>query len=132
MQWGVKKNRSPQLAEYDGQTEILFDRQVLGFMLEELSRAPSVEEGGKYIGYMLVPGDPRLASLQVDQTARAIAIVDFLPSGPNATRTAVELMPDGPYQEGLFRSIEETDHLVEHVGSWHSHHCNGLRTLSSG
>jgi len=132
MQWGLKRNRPREFAEYDGQVEILFDRQVLGFMLEELSKAPSVEEGGKYIGYRLVPGDPRLASLQLDPMAGAIAITDFLPSGPHATRTAVELMPDGPYQEALFRSIEELDHLIEHVGSWHSHHCNGLRTLSSG
>src|SRR5206468_1732528 len=47
-------------------------------------------------------------------------------------RTEVELQPDGEYQERLFRQVEQVDHEIEHVGTWHSHHCNGLETLSSG
>jgi hypothetical protein len=90
-----------------------------------------VEEGGKYVGYILKNGDPLLESIG-SRAKRAIAIVDFLPSGPNAVRTAVELMPDGPYQEVLFRELEKRDAEIEHVGTWHSHHCNGLRTLSDG
>ncbi len=36
------------------------------------------------------------------------------------------------YQEALFRRIEARDPSIEHVGTWHSHHCNGLETLSGG
>jgi hypothetical protein len=32
----------------------------------------------------------------------------------------------------LFRHAEQRDQSVEHVGTWHSHHCNGLRQLSQG
>ena len=117
--------------KYDGDLEILFDRQVFKYMVQELSRDPSVEEGGKYIGYNLAAGDPFLNRLGLG-CVRAVLIVDFLPSGPNALRTSVELMPDGRYQEGLFRRVERLDPRIEHVGSWHSHHCNGLETLSSG
>jgi len=42
----------------------------------------------------------------------------------------VEFMPDGEYQETMFRRIEQDDPHIEHLGSWHSHHCNGLQTLS--
>ena len=39
-------------------------------------------------------------------------------------------MPDGEYQEAIFRKSERLDQEIEHVGTWHSHHCNGLQTLS--
>lgn len=132
MQWGLRRNRAEGATEYRGQVEILLGRDVVGFMVEELLKDPSVEEGGKYVGYFIRPGDPLLATFQIHPRASALAIVDFLPSGPKATRTAVELLPDGPYQEGLFRTIEQRDGRIEHLGTWHSHHCNGLRTLSPG
>jgi hypothetical protein len=125
------KKRPPDSAQPAPDLDVLFDRRIFDYMLQELSKNLSVEEGGKYVGYLLKPGDPlweRIGS----RAAQAIVIVDFLPSGPNAVRTAVELMPDGPYQEALFREIEQRDSAIEHVGTWHSHHCNGLRTLSDG
>jgi hypothetical protein len=68
----------------------------------------------------------------LDDERAAFVVTDFLPSGPNAVRTAVELQPDGEYQERLFRQLERFDPAVEHLGTWHSHHCNGLQTLSRG
>lgn len=41
-------------------------------------------------------------------------------------------MQDGNYQEKLFRAIEENHPEVEHLGNWHTHHVNGLQTLSGG
>jgi hypothetical protein len=41
-------------------------------------------------------------------------------------------MPDGAFQEDLFRRAESRDQDIEHIGTWHSHHCNGLATLSGG
>ncbi len=126
---GLKKRSSGR--GYTGDVQVFFDRHVFDYMLQELLKDESVEEGGKYIGYVLRAGDLPLDRVQT--TARSvIVIVDFLPSGPNAVRTAVELMPDGPYQEALFRQIERLDPAIEHVGTWHSHHCNGLETLSGG
>lgn len=120
---------SPRNGQLAGDVEVLFDRRVFDYMLRELSKDLSVEEGGKYVGYLLQASDALLERIG-SRARRAIVIVDFLPSGPNAVRTAVELMPDGPYQEALFREIERLDPAVEHVGTWHSHHCNGLLRLS--
>jgi hypothetical protein len=52
--------------------------------------------------------------------------------GPQAQRTAVSFFQDGNYQENVFRKIEELHPEVEHLGNWHTHHCNGLATLSGG
>ena len=125
-----RKKRKPSKPEPNIQFGM--DRRVLSYMTSELTKNPHVEEGGKYIGYLLPTSDSRLEQLGFDASVEAIVISDFLPSGPNAKRTSIELQPDGEYQERLFRQIEQIDRDVEHVGTWHSHHCNGLRTLSSG
>jgi len=90
-------------------------------MCRELSKYPDCEDGGKYIGL-----------IERHSTTTRIVIVDFLPGGPNARRTCVEFFPDGEYQEELFRQAERLDSSIEHLGTWHSHHCNGLQTLSTG
>ena len=100
---------------------VLMDRRVPAFVLEELAKYPHCEEGGKYLGFVETEGE-----------STRIVITDFLPGGPNAKRTRVEFMPDGRFQERLFRQAEGLDGRVEHLGSWHSHHCNGLDTFSEG
>jgi hypothetical protein len=110
------------LAEYAGRpVSVLMDRSVPKFILEELAKHPNCEEGGKYLGFV-----------ENDRGSMRIVISDFLPGGPNAKRTRVEFLPDGDFQEGLFRQAERLDSRVEHLGSWHSHHCNGLGTFSEG
>lgn len=111
------------------------DPRVLSYMLDELQKYPDQEEGGKYVGYVgSGPPEegPSGSSAQNESGPLCVSIVDFLPGGPRAVRTAVEFMPDGDYQETLFRLLERENDAVEHVGSWHSHHCNGLPTLSDG
>jgi hypothetical protein len=44
----------------------------------------------------------------------------------------VSFFQDGEYQEGVFREIERHHPEVEHLGNWHTHHVNGLATLSNG
>lgn len=112
--------------------QVGLDRRVLSYITAELVKNLQVEEGGKYVGHLLAGSDSRLHGFGFEPDAPAMVITDFLPSGPNATRTAVELQPDGEYQEKLFRQIEQFDPEIEHIGTWHSHHCNGLQTLSSG
>lgn len=101
---------------------IELDRHLLSFILSELRKHPKTEDGGKYIGYL---GSSNNGVIRVQ-------IPDFLPGGPGAVRTKVEFLPDGEYQEKLFRRAERRDGNIEHLGTWHSHHCNGLPTLSSG
>jgi len=107
--------------------EVVFDRHVSEYIIDELQRYPTSEEGGKYIGYV----DLNPQSRGRDRNYRVV-ITDFLPGGPNAKRTAVEFLPDGEFQERLFRQAESRDRNIEHLGSWHSHHCNGLDRLSGG
>ena len=48
------------------------------------------------------------------------------------SNSQTHIVPDGEHQEYLFRIIEGYDPGIEHIGSWHSHHCNGYPDLSSG
>lgn len=132
MQRTLKRSPLKPMQDLCDKLEVVFDKNVFFYILEELKKYPNAEEGGKYIGYVFEPNDPNLEKLHVNHNARAIVVTDFLPSGPKAKRNAVEFLPDGPFQEALFRQAEQSDPKVEHVGSWHSHHCNGLRTLSDG
>lgn len=100
---------------------VVMDRRVPVFILEELAKHPHCEEGGKYLGFV-----------ENDGGSTRIIITDFLPGGPDAKRTRVEFLPDGNFQEQLFRQAERLDNRVEHLGSWHSHHCNGLDRFSDG
>ncbi|MCH8151401.1 MAG: hypothetical protein IH830_03395 [Planctomycetes bacterium] len=108
------------------------DRNVLGYITADVAKSPDAEEGGKFVGYLLGSHNTELQAIGLNPETPALVVTDYLPSGPNAVRSAVELLPDGEYQERLFRQIEGLDSDIEHLGSWHSHHCNGLRTLSDG
>jgi hypothetical protein len=122
-----RQDRFAMLDHSSSHCEVAFDRQVFEYITYELQRYPTSEEGGKYIGYV----DLNPQSSGRDRNYRVI-ITDFLPGGPNAKRTAVEFLPDGEFQERLFRQAESRDRNIEHLGSWHSHHCNGLDRLSGG
>src|SRR5690349_16952098 len=114
------------------QAHIIFHAGIFAHMLSAIAKHPGEEEGGKYIGYFFDPGRLSIEGLKARRDCHAILVTDFLPSGPNAVRTAVEFLPDGEYQEALFRKLEAQDPDIEHLGTWHTHHCNGLKTLSQG
>ncbi len=124
--------RHKQLEASNLPLQVAFDRRVLDYIVAELKKSPTVEEGGKYVGYLLQEGSSQLSTLGLELNLPALVVTDFLPSGPNAVRTDVELRPDGEYQDRLFRRLEQIDPEIEHLGTWHSHHCNGLQTLSDG
>ena len=128
----MKLHKSKQTREGHLPVQVAFDERVLAYITAELMKWPNVEDGGKYVGYLLPVDAPQLRALDLDRAQAAFVVTDFLPSGPNAIRTAVELQPDGEYQERLFRQLERLDPEIEHLGTWHSHHCNGLQTLSNG
>jgi hypothetical protein len=125
--WWWRAESRTMVEEMPAHVEIIFDRHVFEYMLHELHRYPTSEEGGKYIGYIDLSQQNRSKNRHY-----RVIIADFLPGGPGARRTAVEFLPDGEFQEGLFRQAESRDGNVEHVGTWHSHHCNGLDRLSDG
>lgn len=132
MRRDLGQQQPKSMRHFRGQVAILADRCVFAYILDEIRKHPDVEEGGKYIGYVFKPGESSPKELKISPSAHAILITDFLPSGPKSVRTAVEFLPDGEHQEALFRRIERRDPAIEHLGTWHSHHCNGLETLSAG
>jgi len=100
---------------------VSFPRRALEAMFDECDKYDRDETGGKVIGTY------RKNGRQYD-----IEVVGFIDAGPNAQRTPTSLFQDGDYQERVFRSLEGKYPDLEHLGSWHSHHGNGLATLSAG
>jgi hypothetical protein len=81
----------------------------------------NIEEGGKFLG-----------KIYEDRNQITIKIYSYIDAGPNVSNSQTHIIPDGEHQERLFRVIESYDPNIEHIGSWHSHHCNGYQDLSNG
>ncbi len=95
---------------------------ALTAIFDECDRFDEDETGGRIIGSYVSDFGGKLT----------IHVTGIITSGPRAQRSPVSLFQDGEYQEGVFRKIEELHPETEHLGSWHTHHVNGLRVLSAG
>lgn len=100
---------------------ITIARGVLDSIFDECDLYDSHETGGRLIGTYSKKGSHYDIQLQ-----------GVLAPGPAAQRSATSFFQDGEYQEALFRKIEAEHPNIEHLGNWHTHHCNGLATLSHG
>lgn len=79
------------------------------------------ETGGRVVGTF----QKRFGKLDIHVTG-------IIEAGPQARRSRVSFFQDGEYQEKIFRQIEDHHRETEHVGTWHTHHVNGLQHLSDG
>ena len=61
-----------------------------------------------------------------------INILSYIDSGPKVSKSKIHIIPDGDYQANVFNLIENFNNSINPIGSWHSHHCNGLGELSRG
>jgi proteasome lid subunit RPN8/RPN11 len=95
--------------------------KALEAIFDECDRFPADETGGRILGTY----NKRRKEYQID-------VLGVIGPGPNAQRSATTFFQDGEYQERVFRDVEKEYPYVEHLGNWHSHHPNGLQTLSSG
>jgi hypothetical protein len=100
---------------------VTISRGVLESIFDECDKYDSHETGGRLIG-----------TYQKKGARYDIQLSGVLGPGPNARRSSTSFFQDGDYQERVFRSIEESHPEVEHLGNWHTHHCNGLDHLSEG
>ena len=100
---------------------ITIARGVLDSIFDECDLYNSHETGGRLIG-----------TYSKKVSHYDIQLQGILAPGPAAQRSATSFFQDGEYQEALFRKIEEEHPNIEHLGNWHTHHCNGLATLSRG
>jgi hypothetical protein len=96
-------------------------QRTLDAIFDECDRFSHDETGGRIIGTYKNSGK-----------GYEIHVSGVIGPGPNARRSPTSFFQDGEYQEAIFRQIEKNLPEIEHLGNWHTHHVNGLRTLSSG
>jgi hypothetical protein len=101
--------------------KIFLPKDALKMMFAECDRFDHEETGGRLLGVM--------SSSSGELRIRVTGLID---AGPAALRTGTYFLQDGVYQESIFRAKEAKYPLIEHVGNWHTHHANGLGTLSKG
>src|SRR5271166_2519922 len=96
-------------------------RDALESIFDECDKYDTDETGGRLLG------------TYSDRDRRTeIEVKAVLEPGPNAERSATHFFQDGELQERLFRAIEASHPEIEHLGNWHTHHVNGVSTLSGG
>ena len=100
---------------------ISIPRPILSGIFDECDRYSDEETGGRLLGFYTW-----------QRTDLHINVKALIGAGPNARRTRTSFFQDGDYQERVFRAIEQTYPKIEHLGNWHTHHVNGLRSLSEG
>jgi integrative and conjugative element protein (TIGR02256 family) len=100
---------------------VIVPRSALAVIFDECDRFDQDETGGRVIG-----------TFQEHRGRLTLNITGIIESGPQAQRSPVSFFQDGEHQEGVFREIERSHPEIEHLGNWHTHHVNGLSTLSNG
>lgn len=103
------------------QVNISICKDVLEAIFDECDTNDIDETGGRIVGYYHQSGNKL-----------NIKACGFIGPGPSAHRSPTSFFQDGAYQEAVFRKIEAEHPEIEHLGNWHTHHVNGLDTLSSG
>src|SRR5713226_5747036 len=96
-------------------------RGALESIFDECDQYDIDETGGRLIGNYRQKG-----------AKYEIQVLGVLGPGPNARRSPTSFFQDGEYQERVFRAVERDHPNLEHLGNWHTHHVNGLQTLSGG
>jgi hypothetical protein len=103
------------------QFSVTIARAALESIFDECDQYDSHETGGRLIG-----------TYQKKGAHYDVQLSGVLGPGPAAQRSNTSFFQDGEYQERIFRQIEEKHPDIEHLGNWHTHHVNGLATLSQG
>jgi hypothetical protein len=116
--WKRKDKVTPGLG---ADIRIIMPTAALTSIFDECDSFDCDETGGRLIGSYTTHG-----------SKLTINVSGIIEPGPQARRTAVSFFQDGEYQEGIFRRIESQHPEIEHLGNWHTHHVNGLSTLSGG
>lgn len=121
---------------------VVLHKDLIDVLKRQIRSSPKAETGGKFLGYIVAPGSEPPASpygREISNTWRKLAdrghcllLVGSISPGPRSERTATSLIPDGEFQTGVFRALESHEPSLEHLGTWHSHHPNGLPEFSPG
>lgn len=100
---------------------LIMPKAALQAIFDECDGFEEDETGGRIIG-----------TFQEHGGKLAVEVTGVIEAGPQARRSAVSFFQDGAHQERVFRQVESGHPETEHLGNWHTHHVNGLQTLSGG
>lgn len=100
---------------------LIMPKAALQAVFDECDGFDQDETGGRVIG-----------TFEEHAGKLVLHITGVIEAGPQARRSAVSFFQDGAHQERVFRQVESSHPETEHLGNWHTHHVNGLRTLSGG
>jgi hypothetical protein len=100
---------------------LILPQSALTVIFDECDHFDRDETGGRVIG-----------TFKKHSNKLTLQVTGIIESGPQARRTSVSFFQDGAHQEHIFRQIEHRHPEIEHLGNWHTHHVNGLQTLSGG
>jgi hypothetical protein len=114
------------------QPVITIHSTVIDRAIAEVRENPSIEVGGKFVGYVQGGFSASEDDWQAAFNQLRITILGNLDPGPGRDRSAVHHLSDTDYQLRLFQRVATEFPALRFLGLWHSHHPNGLRELSSG
>lgn len=106
---------------HTSKVHIILPKAALSVIFDECDRFDHDETGGRIIG-----------TFTENRGKLTLQVNGIIEPGPRATRSPVMLFQDGEHQESVFRKVEREHPQIEHLGTWHTHHVNGLQTLSGG
>jgi hypothetical protein len=108
----------------------------------QIEASPRAETGGKFLGFIISPGSQPLDTpygrtvadvwRKLAAAGGALLLVGSISPGPRMESTEVGLFPDAEFQGGVFQALEADEPALHHLGSWHSHHPNGVPHFSPG
>lgn len=113
--------RNIKSVSFNKEIRVSINNDILRSIYAECDKYDRDETGGRVLGF--IKDSPRRISLDI------CALIE---PGLAAQRTRTSFFQDGDHQERVFREIEKTHPEIEHLGNWHTHHVNGLETLSGG
>ena len=121
---------------------VVLHKDLIDVSKRQIGSSPRTETGGKFLGYVVTAGSEVPSSpygKEISKTWSKLAsngnyllLVGSISPGPGSERTDTSLIPDGKFQAGVFRLLESQEPSLEHLGTWHSHHPNGLPEFSQG
>jgi hypothetical protein len=114
------------------QPTITIHTTVIDQAIGEVRQNPTIEVGGKFVGYVHGDFSSREDDWQATFNRLRITILGNLDPGPGRDRSAVHHYSDTDYQVRLFQRVAPEFPALCFIGLWHSHHPNGLRELSRG
>lgn len=121
---------------------VVMHEHLIGVSRRQIAASPRAETGGKFLGFIVGPGSRppetpygrAIADVwrRLADVGGALLLVGSISPGPRMESTEVELFPDAKFQGSVFKALEAEEPTLHHLGSWHSHHPNGMSHFSQG